>query len=121
VVATDAPLLPHQLKRLVKRAALGIGRMGGIGGNSSGDIFVAFSTANPGADRPSGVTGVQMLSNAALDGLFAATIQATEESIMNAMVASRDMEGVNGLRVPALPHDRVRALLARHGRLQSAR
>ena len=121
VVATDAPLLPHQLKRLVKRAALGIGRMGGIGGNSSGDIFVAFSTANPGADRPSGVTGVQMLSNAALDGLFAATIQATEESIMNAMVASRDMEGVNGLRVPALPHDRVRALLARHGRLQSER
>jgi D-aminopeptidase len=117
VVATDAPLLPHQLKRLVKRAALGIGRMGGIGGNGSGDIFVAFSTANPGADQPRGVTTVQMLSNEAVDGLFLATIQATEESIMNAMVAARDMVGANGLRVPALPHDKVRELLAKHGRL----
>jgi D-aminopeptidase len=118
VVATDAPLLPHQLKRIVKRAALGIGRMGGIGGNSSGDIFVAFSTANPGADQPRGVTSVQMLSNEAINGLFSATIQATEESIMNAMVAARDMVGANGLRVPALPHDKVRELLAKHGRLQ---
>ncbi len=118
VVATDAPLLPHQLKRLVKRAALGIGRMGGIGGNGSGDIFIAFSTANPGADQPRGVTSVQMLSNEAINGLFSATIQATEESIMNAMVAARDMVGINGLRVPALPHDKVRALLAKHGRLQ---
>ena len=119
VVATDAPLLPHQLKRVVKRAALGIGRMGGIGGNSSGDIFVAFSTANPGADQSSGVTSVQMLSNEAINGLFSATIQATEESIMNAMVAARDMVGANGLRVPALPHDKVRELLAKHGRMSS--
>ena len=118
VVATDAPLLPHQLKRLVKRAALGIGRMGGIGGNGSGDIFIAFSTANPGADQPRGVTSVQMLSNEAINGLFSATIQATEESITNAMVAARDMVGINGLRVPALPHDKVRELLAKHGRLR---
>jgi D-aminopeptidase len=102
----------------VKRAALGIGRMGGIGGNGSGDIFVAFSTANPGADQPRGVTSVQMLSNEAINGLFSATIQATEESIMNAMVAARDMVGANGLRVPALPHDKVRELLAKHGRLE---
>ncbi|HSR14508.1 MAG TPA: P1 family peptidase [Gemmatimonadales bacterium] len=118
VVATDAPLLPHQLKRVVKRAALGIGRMGGIGGNSSGDIFVAFSTANPGADLARNVTSVQMLPNTAINGVFTATIQATEESIMNAMVAARDMVGINGLRVPALPHDKVRALLGTHGRLQ---
>ena len=116
VVATDAPLLPHQLKRLVKRAALGIGRMGGIGGNGSGDIFVAFSTANPGTDRESGVAAAQMLANEAMNPLFSATIQATEESILNAMVAARDMEGADGLRVPALPHDKVRALLKAHGR-----
>jgi L-aminopeptidase/D-esterase-like protein len=115
VVATDAPVLPHQLKRLVKRAALGIGRMGGIGGNGSGDIFIAFSTANPGVDKESGVAPVGMLANEAMNPIFQATIQATEESILNAMVAARDMVGANGLRVPALPHDRVRALLKAHG------
>ncbi len=117
VIATDAPLLPHQLKRVVKRAALGVGRMGGIGGNSSGDIFMAFSTANPRADVARGTTTVQMLSNNAINGLFAATADATEEAILNAMVAARDMVGANGLRVPALPHARVVELLRQHGRL----
>ena len=117
VVATDAPLLPHQLKRLVKRAALGVGRMGGVGGNGSGDIFVAFSTANPGTDRDAGVAALQMLANEAMNPLFSATIQATEEAILNAMVAARDMVGADGLRVPALPHEKVRELLRAHGRL----
>ena len=117
VVATDAPLLPHQLKRVAKRAALGIGRMGGIGGNSSGDIFIAFSTANPGAagaDRPVTLT---MLPNERCDGVYEATIQATEEAIVNALVAAETMTGANDLRVTALPHDRLRQVLAKYNRL----
>ena len=117
VVGTDAPLLPHQLKRVVRRAALGIGRLGGIGGNGSGDIFIAFSTANQGANPDTGTVRVTMLANDAINPLFDATIQATEEAILNAMVAARDMVGADGLRMPALPHDKVRALLAKHGRL----
>ncbi len=116
VVATDAPLLPHQLKRVARRAALGVGRMGGIGGNSSGDIFLAFSTANPGAGGPSGLASLRMLPNDAIDPLFEATIDATEEAILNALVAARDMVGANDLFIPALPHDRVRDLLRRYGR-----
>jgi L-aminopeptidase/D-esterase-like protein len=118
VVATDAPLLPHQLKRLARRVALGIGRLGGSGGNGSGDIFIAFSTANPGADVDTGAATVRMLANEAMNPFFEATIQTTEESIVNAMVAARDMVGAGGLRMPALPHDKVRALLAKYGRLQ---
>ncbi|HET9513764.1 MAG TPA: P1 family peptidase [Gemmatimonadales bacterium] len=116
VVATDAPLLPHQLKRLVKRASLGIGRMGGIGANSSGDIFVAFSTANPASDVASGTATVKMLSNNEINGLFQATIDATEESILNAMLAATDMTGADGVRIPALPHDKVKELLRKHAR-----
>lgn len=116
VVATDAPLLPHQLKRLVKRASLGIGRMGGIGANSSGDIFVAFSTANPASDVASGTATVRMLSNNEINGLFQATIDATEESILNAMLAATDMTGADGVRIPALPHDKVKELLRKHAR-----
>ncbi len=116
VVATDAPVLPHQLKRIVKRAAIGVGRMGGIGGNTSGDIFVAFSTANPGSDVAKGSAAVSMLSNNLINPLFAATIDATEEAILNAMVAARDMTGADGLRVPAIPHDRIKALLKAHNR-----
>jgi len=110
VIATDAPVLPHQLKRVVKRAALGVGRMGGVGGNSSGDIFIAFSTqqADEGGTEP---TAVQMLPNSRITPLFEATIQATEEAILNAMVAARDMVGRDDLWVPALPHDRVDAFL----------
>jgi L-aminopeptidase/D-esterase-like protein len=117
VVGTDAPLLPHQLKRIARRAGLGVGRLGGIGGNSSGDIFLAFSIANRGANPDTGTVSVRMLANEQINPLFDATIQATEEAIVNAMVAAREMVGANGLRVPALPHDKVRALLAKHGRL----
>jgi len=116
VVATDAPVVPHQLKRIVKRAALGVGRMGGIGGNTSGDIFIAFSTANPKADAEKGTAAITMLGNSVINPLFAATIDATEEAILNAMVAARDMVGVDGIRIPAIPHDRIKALLKAHNR-----
>jgi L-aminopeptidase/D-esterase-like protein len=111
VVATDAPVMPHQLKRIVKRAALGVGRMGGIGGNTSGDIFIAFSTANPKSDVEKGTASVQMLGNSVINPLFAATVDATEEAILNAMIAARDMVGVDGIHVPAIPHDRIKALI----------
>jgi L-aminopeptidase/D-esterase-like protein len=117
VVGTDAPLLPHQLKRIAKRAALGVGRLGGTGGNTSGDIFIAFSTANPGAAKPDANVTVTMLPNERITPLFEATIQATEEAIVNAMVAAQTMTGVNGMRVYALPHDRLRAALRKYNRL----
>lgn len=109
VVATDAPLLPHQLKRLAKRPSLALGRLGAISGEGSGDIFVAFSTANRGIseDQP---TNVVMYANNVLSVMFLATIQATEEAIVNAMVAAETVTGVGGLRVRRLPHDTVRAL-----------
>jgi len=113
VVATDAPLLPHQLKRVVRRAALGVGRMGGIGGNSSGDIFLAFSTQEQPANPEGRPVGVRMLPNDRINPVFEATIQGTEEAILNAMVAARDMVGANNLFVPALPHERVKELVAR--------
>src|SRR5881396_1243261 len=121
VIATDAPLLPHQLKRIAKRAALGVGRLGGTGGNTSGDIFVAFSTANPGAAKPDANVSVTMLPNERIDPLFAATIQATEEAIVNAMMAAETMTGINGRRVYALPHDRLRAVLRKYNRLVESR
>ncbi|HXO86100.1 MAG TPA: P1 family peptidase [Gemmatimonadales bacterium] len=117
VIGTDAPLLPHQLKRIAKRAPLGVGRLGGTGGNTSGDIFVAFSTANPGAAKPDANVSVTMLPNERISPLFEATIQATEEAIVNAMVAAQTMTGANGLRVFALPHDRLRAALRKYNRL----
>ena len=116
VVATDAPLLPHQLKRIARRAALGIGRNGGVGSNSSGDIFIAFSTANMNAVSDS-VSTVRMLSNDKISPLFEATAQVVEEAIVNALVAARTMSGADDLRVTALPHDRLRAVLAKYGRL----
>jgi D-aminopeptidase len=117
VLATDAPLLPHQLHRLAKRIALGIGRTGGYGGNSSGDIFVAFSTANPEAADTSGVAHVTMLANEQLDHLYEGTIRATHEAIVNALVAAKTMVGADSLRVTGLPHDRLRAALAKYNRL----
>jgi L-aminopeptidase/D-esterase-like protein len=117
VVATDAPLLPHQLKRLARRVSLGLGRNGSISGNGSGDIFVAFSTANPGASAPDQVVDVKMVPNDRLDPVFAATVQATEEAIVNALVAARDMTGVDGHHVSALPHDRLREVLRKYRRL----
>jgi L-aminopeptidase/D-esterase-like protein len=116
IVATDAPLLPHQLKRVVTRVALGIGRMGGFGGNSSGDIFVAFSTANPKTASATTATAVQMLPNSRIDSLFQSTVYATEEAILNALLAAETMEGGDGVRVYALPHDRLRAALKKYGR-----
>ncbi len=118
VVATDAPLLPHQLKRLAKRVGLGIGRMGGIGGDSSGDIYLAFSTANAGAANPDSAVTLRMWPNDRINPLFEATIDATEEAITNAMVAAETMTGADGYRVYALPTDQVVALLKRAGRIQ---
>src|SRR5450755_4094290 len=94
VVATDAPLLPHQLKRVARRVSLGIGRNGSIAGNGSGDIFIAFSTANAGANDLHHVVELRMVPNDSLDPLFAATVQATEEAVVNAMVAAQDMTGI---------------------------
>ena len=117
VVATDAPLLPHQLKRLARRASLSLGRLGSISSNGSGDIFIAFSTANPGVDAPKGVVQVGMLSNEVISPVFAATVQATEEAIVNAMVAADTMTGRDGHTAMALPHDRLRDVLKKYNRL----
>ena len=116
VVATDAPLLPHQLKRIATRASLGVGRMGGRGENSSGDIFVAFSTANAHTSADTGLAIVTMLPNARINPLFGATIQATEEAIVNALLAAETMTGANDVRVPALPRDRLAAAMRKYGR-----
>jgi L-aminopeptidase/D-esterase-like protein len=118
VIATDAPLLPHQLKRIAERASLGVGKTGGIGGNSSGDIFIAFSTANPSAPGASNLASLEMLPNDWINPLFAATVQATEEAIINAMVAAETMEGVNGNTVYAIPHDRLKSVLRKYNRLK---
>ena len=118
VVATDAPLLPHQLKRLCKRAAMGLARTGSIAGNSSGDLVIAFSTANRGAAGGKGPATLSATRNHEMDPLFEATIQATEEAILNALVAAETMTGINGTTVPALPHGRVREILKKYNRLQ---
>ncbi len=118
VVATDAPLLPHQLKRVATRVSLGVGRMGGIGGNSSGDIFVAFSTANPKAAKAKSAEAVTMLPNDRINPIFQATVQATEEAIVNALLAAETMTGADGARVYALPEDRMPAALRKYGRLR---
>ena len=117
VVATDAPLLPHQLKRLARRAPLGIGRTGGIGAHTSGDIFIAFSTANPGAWGGSAIAQVEMLPSELMNPLLRATIEATEEAVINALVAAETMTGRDGHTAHAIPHDRLCEVLRRHGRL----
>lgn len=113
VVATDAPLLPVQLKRLAKRATMGLARTGSTSGNYSGDIFIAFSTANRGADNAPGPNSVETVSNSRISPLFDATVEATEEAIINAMVGARTMTGADGVTVEALPHDKVKALMKR--------
>ena len=118
VVATDAPVLPHQLQRVVTRASLGVGRMGGKGENSSGDIFVAFSTANPGVAAQKDTSRVDILPNDRINPLFYATVQATEEAILNALLAADTMTGADGLRVFALPHDRLMAAMRKYGRVK---
>jgi L-aminopeptidase/D-esterase-like protein len=117
VVATNAPLLPHQLKRLARRVTLGLGRNGSISGNGSGDIFIAFSTANPGGYVQDRVVDLKMLPNEMIEPVFAATVQATEEAIINAMVAAETMTGIENHHVIALPHERLRAVLKKYNRL----
>ncbi len=117
-VGTDAPLLPHQLKRLARRASLGLARTGSVSGNGSGDLFIAFSTANPGAADPAKPTQtVQTIPNDRLDAIFEATVQATEEAIVNALVANQSMTGRDDHHVDALPHDRLRTALEKYHRL----
>jgi D-aminopeptidase len=118
IMATNAPLLPHQLRRLARHAALGIGRMGGISGAGSGDLFLAFSTSPTGEADPQGVASVRMLVDEQIDPVYEAAVQATEEAIINAMLAAETMTGADDLRVPALPHDQVRQLLRKFGRLR---
>jgi D-aminopeptidase len=117
VVATDAPLLPHQLKRIATRVSLGIGIVGGRGNNGSGDIFIAFSTANPTAFQREYITKLDELPNDMIDPLFSATVQATEEAIINAMVAAETMEGINGNKAYGLPHKLVIDVLKKYNRL----
>lgn len=118
VVATDAPLLPHQLKRVVKRVSLGLARVGGMAGNGSGDIFIAFSTANREASQSGANATVVMLTNENISPLFDATVLATEEAIVNAMIAAEDMTGDRGHVVNAIDHDDLREVLRAYGRLE---
>ncbi len=117
VIATDAPLLPHQLERLARRGALGLARTGATSGDGSGDLFIAFSTANPGVWGAEAAATLRALPNARLDPVLDATVQATEEAIINALVAAETLTGMGGRTVEALPHDRLRAVLKRYGRL----
>ena len=122
VVATDAPLLPHQCERLAQRAGLGIARMGGVGAHTSGDLFLAFSTANSDVplasdhDRAAPVTAVRMLPGGAITALFEGVVDATEEAIVNALVAAQTMTGRDGITAYALPHDRLESCMAAYGR-----
>jgi L-aminopeptidase/D-esterase-like protein len=117
VVATDAPLVAHQLKRLARRVSLGLGRDGSISGNGSGDIFIAFSSANPGAAAADHLVDLKMLPNDLLEQVFASTVQATEEAVINAMVAAETMTGIENHKVIALPHDKLREVLKKYNRL----
>ena len=117
VVATDAPLLSHQLKRLARRAGMGLARMGSYAGDGSGDIFVAFSTANAAALSGAPYGSAEFLENGRMDPLFEATVQATEEAIVNSLIAARDMEGEGGRYAKAIPHAELVALLKKYGRL----
>ena len=118
VVATDAPLLPHQLKRIATRVSLGIGRQGGFGGNGSGDIFIAFSTANAKAWSSDSVTAVRMVTNDRISPLFQATAQATEAAITNALLAAETTTGANDLRIYAMPVERMMAAMRKYGRVR---
>ncbi|HTC41711.1 MAG TPA: P1 family peptidase [Candidatus Acidoferrales bacterium] len=117
IVATDAPLLPHQLKRLARRVSLGLGRNGSISGDGSGDIFIAFSTANVDAAATDHVVDLRMLPNDKMNPVFEATVEATEEAVINAMVAATSMTGIDNHHVSALPHDQLRAILKKYNRL----
>jgi D-aminopeptidase len=116
VIGTDAPLLPHQLKRVARRAALGLGRNGSIASNGSGDIFIAFSTADDSLGAVDRLLNHRSVPNDEIDPLFSATVQAVEEAIVNALVAARDMTGDRGHTVTALPHDALMDVMKRYGR-----
>jgi len=119
VIATDAPLLPNQLKRLARRASMGLARTGSVSGNGSGDLFLAFSTANPHAADPPGAThSIEAVPNDRMDPLFIATVQSVEEAIVNALIANQSMIGRDGHHVDALPHDRMRELLKKYNRAE---
>jgi D-aminopeptidase len=117
VVGTNAPLIPTQLKRVARRVSLGLGRNGSYSGDGSGDIFIAFSTANPGASGAKGLHQITMMTNDDLDPVFLATVQATEEAVVNAMIAAETMTGINNHTVMALPHDRLQEILKKYNRL----
>ena len=116
VVATDAPLLPNQLKRLARRVSLGLARTGTVSGNGSGDLFIAFSTANPNIFAPK-LADLKMLNNEELNPLFQATVESTEEAVINAMIAAETMTGYDGHTVYALPHDKLREVMKKYNRL----
>jgi D-aminopeptidase len=117
VVATDAPLLPHQLKRVARRASLGLARTGSVSSNGSGDIFIAFSTANAGAAQATDAAHVAMMSNERIGAVFEATVQATEEAIVNALVAAETMTGAENRRLEAIGHEALRQALRKYNRL----
>ena len=118
VAATDAPLLPHQLKRIARRTTLGLARTGTISGNGSGDIFIAFSVANSNAGNAKEAINIEMLPNNKIDRLFEATVQATEEAIVNALVAAETMKGIDDHEVIELPHERLKEVLKKYNRLE---
>jgi len=118
VVATDAPLMAHQLKRIARRATMGLARTGSSSGNGSGDIFIAFSTANPDAAKAEGIAQLSMLPNDRISPLFEATVQATEEAIINALIAAETLTGIDNHKVTALPHDRLKEVLKKYNRLE---
>jgi D-aminopeptidase len=116
VAATDAPLMPHQLKRIARRLTMGLARTGSVSGNGSGDLFIAFSTANAPRGKRSDVESVKMLRSSRMDPLFTAAVQATEEAIINALLAATTMVGINGYRVEAIPHARLSQVMRKYGR-----
>jgi D-aminopeptidase len=118
VIATDAPLLPTQLKRVARRASLGLARVGSYGGNGSGDLFIAFSTANAGGVKATALNSVSYLGNELVDPIFKGTVEATEEAIINSMIAARELHGQNGHFALAIPHEQLRALLKEYHRLK---
>ena len=120
VIATDAPLLPHQLKRVATRAGLGVARVGGMASNGSGDIFIAFSTANPRELRAGTNLSVRMLGNEHVTPVFSGAVLATEEAIVNALVAARTMTGFEGRTIEAIDHEALRSALRKYNRLESS-
>jgi L-aminopeptidase/D-esterase-like protein len=117
VIATDAPLLAHQMKRLARRVPMGVGKVGGYGHDGSGDIFIAFSTANSNVAFSDGAVNVEMLPNGLISPLFEATVQAVEEAIVNTLVAAETMEGINNNKVWALPHGRLIQIMKKYNRI----